>query len=358
MSSFNVVCVAQTHYENLKEADRQRALTNERNKESDRQNLDNNRPTERKATSSNTSSTNSSWEMTGRNEREQKERAVSDAKNKGLLDAYDAKIAVINNCYKTYPRIRENYDKIFNCAISNGVDNYTAGRIIGFSADELQSKIDLANPSNNEKYKTSENKPVVKNYTFTGTIVQGKKIGKGICTKPDGTVENGEYVDDLLEGYATVKKSDGKLYEGYFLKGKKSGKGKITYADGSIMEGDFLDDDLYGFGRINFVNSYKYEGEFVAGYISGKGKYTYADGSVCEGYFVRNRKQGGGSVMKYSNGDVYEGAFFQDKYHGDGKYTKKNGYSMLGLFKEGLPVKVKYYNPANEKITKKEFEKN
>lgn len=54
---------AQTHYDNLKEAERQRALTNERNKERDRQNLENNRPVERQnSTTSNSTTSNANAE--------------------------------------------------------------------------------------------------------------------------------------------------------------------------------------------------------------------------------------------------------------------------------------------------------
>lgn len=50
---------AQTHNDNLKEAERQRALTNERNNERDRQNLENNRAQERQNTTTNSTTLNS-----------------------------------------------------------------------------------------------------------------------------------------------------------------------------------------------------------------------------------------------------------------------------------------------------------
>lgn len=52
---------AQTHYDNLKADEKQRAIDNERNKERDRQNLENNRPVEKEKTSTSDTNSNQSY---------------------------------------------------------------------------------------------------------------------------------------------------------------------------------------------------------------------------------------------------------------------------------------------------------
>jgi hypothetical protein len=76
-SALTTNCFAQTHNDNLKEAERQRALTNEQNKERDRQNLENNRPVERE----NTTTTNS----TTSNANAEAERIAQEKYNEKLL---------------------------------------------------------------------------------------------------------------------------------------------------------------------------------------------------------------------------------------------------------------------------------
>lgn len=199
--------------------------------------------------------------------------------------------------------------------------------------------------------------PTIQKKVFTGTIVNGKKQGKGIYTDNYGRIIEGEFIDDLVNGDATEKGPHGGIYEGYFVKGIKKGKGKMTFSDGSTSEGDFDNGTRNGFGFSIYKDGDKYEGNFVNDLYQGKGKYTYADGSVYEGDFIKAYKSGNG-VFRHRNGDVYEGEFILDKYNGNGKLIKKSGYYAIGIFKNGIPVKVKYYNPSNEKVSKSEYEKN
>lgn len=216
---------------------------------------------------------------------------------------------------------------------------------------------ELSTTEKKSSYVAATPQTIVQKNVFTGAIVNGKKQGKGIYTDNYGRIIEGEFIDDLVNGYATEKGPYGGIYEGNFVNGVKKGKGKMTFSNGSTSEGDYDNDTRNGFGFSIYKNGDKYEGNLVNDLYQGKGKYTYADGSVYEGDFVKTHKSGNG-VFRHKNGDVYEGEFILDKYNGNGKLIKKSGYYIVGTFEKGIPAKVKYYNPSNEKVSKSEYEKN
>ncbi len=182
---------------------------------------------------------------------------------------------------------------------------------------------------------TQNNAPTVRKTTFTGTIVNGKKQGKGIYTDSSGNIIEGEFKDDLVNGYAIEKNTEyGQVYEANFVNGKKNGKGKLTFKDGSYYEGDFVNDWFQGKGRYVIKDNFVYEGDFLREFATGQG------------------------ICTYNNGEIHSGEFYCGKLNGNGKLIKKSGYYAMGIFKKGIPVKVKYYNPSNEKISKKEFDAN
>ena len=44
--------------------------------------------------------------------------------------------------------------------------------------------------------------------------------GKGLFTWPDGKMYNGEFIENIKQGYAEFKWSDGKIYKGSWKDGK------------------------------------------------------------------------------------------------------------------------------------------
>ena len=53
--------------------------------------------------------------------------------------------------------------------------------------------------------------------------------------------------------------------------------------DGTVYEGEFINDKANGKGKMFFSNGDKYEGNFINNIASGYGKYTKVDGSYYEG---------------------------------------------------------------------------
>ena len=207
-------------------------------------------------------------------------------------------------------------------------------------------------------------------YTYVGEMVAGEKHGKGKLTYPEGSefvyydgqwlnntrCGNGVVVykdgsswegiwrhDKKLEGFGTVKYSNGRTYFGNIKNELCNGKGRLTYAPNEqweYYEGMFTDGSLTGVGVLKFRNGQCYEGGFLKGKYHGKGKLVYEETShieFYEGQWEADQKAGFG-VMQFRNGNYYEGQWLNDKIHGNGVYTfaeTSSAASYEGAFAEG-----------------------
>jgi hypothetical protein len=91
---------------------------------------------------------------------------------------------------------------------------------------------------------------------------------------------------------------------------KIHGKGRIKYADGTSYEGDFKNNVIEGFGTLIGIN-HKYEGSWRAGKMHGGGKsYWYSEQEelqeTYEGEYVEGLKHGKGEY-RWANGRVFKG---------------------------------------------------
>ncbi len=64
---------------------------------------------------------------------------------------------------------------------------------------------------------------------------------------------------------------------------KRNGIGRLITKLGSISEGQYLNDNLNGFGRSFWSDGNYYIGEFKDHYYHGKGKYVNAYGKIKDG---------------------------------------------------------------------------
>ncbi len=74
-------------------------------------------------------------------------------------------------------------------------------------------------------------------------MFEGKAYNRGKLILPDGSSYDGEWKDDLPDGYGKHKMSDGSFYQGQFSKGVKFGKGKF-YFDSGMYDGQFVNDQF------------------------------------------------------------------------------------------------------------------
>jgi hypothetical protein len=66
---------------------------------------------------------------------------------------------------------------------------------------------------------------------YEGEWAEGRKQGKGIYYKSDGSICDGEWRNDKLNGQASEHHPDGSRYCGEYSEGRKHGKGKLVWAN-------------------------------------------------------------------------------------------------------------------------------
>lgn len=111
---------------------------------------------------------------------------------------------------------------------------------------------------------------------YIGTLVHGKKSGKGVIKNRAGQmIYEGCFKDDLYEGEGTEILENGLIFNGCFSKGKKDGRGLI----------------------FSTTDKFRYDGEWKNDQKSGQGTETYPDGSSYVGSFRNNFKNGKGKTI-------------------------------------------------------------
>ena len=105
----------------------------------------------------------------------------------------------------------------------------------------------------------------------------------GNYTLPDGSVYEGEWKDDIRNGYGKMTWPGGRVYEGQLQKSIRNGIGKMTWPDGSVYEGEWKDGIRNGYGKMTWPDGRVYEGQYINGIKTGYGKMTWPDGKVYRG---------------------------------------------------------------------------
>lgn len=78
----------------------------------------------------------------------------------------------------------------------------------------------------------------------------------------------------------------------------------MNYPNGDAYEGEWREDMREGFGVQRFIKGDAYEGEWLIDKMHGKGILLHADGSIYEGLWEHGQKKEGFGVFKYANGNV------------------------------------------------------
>lgn len=125
--------------------------------------------------------------------------------------------------------------------------------------------------------------------SYSGDKKNNKYHGKGVLKFKDDEKYEGEFLKGQFYGFGTYtygpkSTSAFEKYEGYYKKGKRSGTG-ILKTDDWVYEGQFIDDLANGYGQIKFGNGDVYKGEFKNGEKHGYGTYTFATGEIEKGFY-------------------------------------------------------------------------
>lgn len=179
---------------------------------------------------------------------------------------------------------------------------------------------------------------------YEGNLINGRRSGKGKYKWKNGNKYNGEWKDDLKDGFGVFENIKTKeKYEGIFLKGYRR-KGKTFYKNGDVYDGYWGKHDKHrgvfpqGRGKIIYAvtsewdKKKEYDGEWKNGRKHGKGKMLYVNGDKYNGHWYYDRKNGFGR-MDYKNGNKYFGEWANDENKGSGIMIYKNGDIYDGKWK-------------------------
>ncbi len=116
-------------------------------------------------------------------------------------------------------------------------------------------------------------------YVGNWKLHNGHKVknGHGKITFPSaggnelGSEEyEGDWEEDLMQGYGKYRYTSGATYSGQWSKGKQEGQGKMLYADGSSYEGAWHLNLMHGEGVYTDAEGIRWEGIFVDGGFESK----------------------------------------------------------------------------------------
>ncbi len=85
---------------------------------------------------------------------------------------------------------------------------------------------------------------------YVGSIVNGKRNGKGRSSYADGTIYDGNWVEDKREGFGVFTWPNGMKFEGEFKNNVRYGKGIINMSDGSVLHATWVNDTIKGYGKL------------------------------------------------------------------------------------------------------------
>lgn len=165
---------------------------------------------------------------------------------------------------------------------------------------------------------------------YLGNFKESKKCGEGVFTWDDGTVYDGEWKNDKMEGQGTYISFDGVKYVGTFKENDfEMGKCYFKNDTGTfiIQYKEFEIDNI----NITFIDGTTYSGSCDGTNLTGTGTMKYKNGDKYVGDYKSGLRNGQG-VYTWKNGDVYNGTWKEDYMSGKGKYTYKSGSSAEGTF--------------------------
>ncbi|XP_036385455.1 radial spoke head 10 homolog B [Megalops cyprinoides] len=160
--------------------------------------------------------------------------------------------------------------------------------------------------------------------SYRGEWHHGKRHGKGTIYYNQELTSwyEGDWVDNIREGWGVRCYPSGNIYEGQWKKNARHGEGKMKWLDlGQQYSGQWEHGLQHGQGTHTWFlkrvagSQYplrnEYVGDFVQGLRHGQGKFYYASGALYEGEWKDNKKHGQGKFT-FKNGRIFEGEFVDD----------------------------------------------
>lgn len=161
---------------------------------------------------------------------------------------------------------------------------------------------------------------------YDGPVVDGVRQGFGSLTRVDGSIYEGEFVDGLPSDSAgKLLFPDGREYRGEVEAGRMHGNGTLEFANGDKYVGSFDTDEIMGKGTFFWVaTNATYQGTFQAGELHGRGEMRWPDGRSYAGEFSQGRRHGYG-LFSLPDGSQFRGNFDAGERHGYGVFANGEG---------------------------------
>ena len=159
--------------------------------------------------------------------------------------------------------------------------------------------------------------------------------GKWTYHHARGDVFEGNYKNNLKDGFGKLTWVGGDIYEGNWKNDARNGYGKNTWVSGNVFEGNYKNNAREGLGKMTWVSGNVFEGIYKHGKRH-YGKLTFAAGNTYNGAMhPKSGKFHGTGIMIWKSGNIYDGNWQNGKMHGKGKMIWKNGAIYDGNWKDG-----------------------
>ena len=129
-------------------------------------------------------------------------------------------------------------------------------------------------------------------YVYEGQTFENKRHGHGKCHFNNGSIYEGSWNDDNMEGVGSLKIPKEGIYQGEFMDNIFSGEGTFMYENGDVYKGKWANNKKEGYGTMEFANGESYLGEWQHGLENGKGLFRYANGDLYQGNFLNGSNEG------------------------------------------------------------------
>jgi hypothetical protein len=173
---------------------------------------------------------------------------------------------------------------------------------------------------------------------YFGHCLNSKRHGRGTMNTSDDCMYLGDFADDKYHGRGALTWPDGTCQDGWWVNGKFK-SGKLMRADGSVYDGEYKNGlTPHGQGKYSWPKGTlysRYEGSWQEGKPSGFGVMIFSDSSIYEGAFKEGKPHGKGKKTD-SNG-VYDGEWVAGEMHGFGRKTHNCGAYFEGQMVHGKP---------------------
>ncbi|MFW6151945.1 MAG: ankyrin repeat domain-containing protein [Verrucomicrobiota bacterium] len=137
-----------------------------------------------------------------------------------------------------------------------------------------------------------------------------------------------------------IEYDSGAVYTGTVLKGKKHGKGTLVYPNREQYVGTWVDGKKHGFGVYSFPDGEEYTGEWKKGQRHGPGTYTWPNGDTIKGRWENGEFKAGSGTYHFPDGDIYKGQWRNNMMWGYGIYITAEGREFAGYWEENRFVKT------------------